>query len=114
MVTRSQDCNIREECIRNGKGLVHIKDLATKEALYGHGRMFAHMTLEPGRSIGFHSHEHETEFFYILKGEGLFNDNGTPVTVKAGDVCSTGYGTSHSMENVSDAPMEMIALIVLE
>ena len=114
MVTRSEDCARRDECLRNGKGTVNIKDLTDKEGLYGHGRMFAHITVEPGHSIGVHNHEHETEFFYIIKGEALFDDDGTPVTVKAGDVCATGYGKSHSIENVSDAPMEMIALIVLE
>lgn len=114
MVTRSENCTRRDECLRNGKGTVNIKDLTNKEGLYGHGRLFAHITVEPGHSIGVHSHEGETEFFYIIRGEALFNDNGTPVTVKAGDVCATGYGESHSIENVSDAPMEMIALIVME
>ena len=114
MVTRSENCVRRDECLRNGKGTVNIKDLTDKEGLYGHGRLFAHITVEPGHSIGFHDHQHETEFFYIIRGEALFNDDGTPVTVKAGDVCSTGYGHSHSIENVSDAPMEMVALIVME
>lgn len=114
MVKRSEDCFREDVRIREGKGLVHKKELADKEALYGHARMFAHMVLEPGRSIGEHAHEHETEFFYILKGEGLFDDDGTKVTVRAGDVCSTGYGARHSMENVSDEPLEFLALIVLE
>ena len=114
MVTKSADCPVRDQCIREGKGLTRIKDLADKPALYNHARMFAHLTLEPGRSIGSHAHEHETEFFYILKGEGQFNDDGTMVTVYPGDVCATGYGASHSMENVSDAPLEFIALIMLE
>ena len=114
MITRSADCPTRDQCIREGKGLTHIKDLADKAALYNHARMFAHLTLEPGRSIGPHAHEGETEFFYILKGEGQFNDNGTVTTVRPGDVCATGYGTSHSMENVTDKPLEFIALIMLE
>ncbi len=114
MVTRSENCPRRDECLRNGKGTVNIKDLTDKEGLYGHGRLFAHITVEPGHSIGFHDHQHETEFFYIIRGEGLFNDNGTPVTVRAGDVCATGCGDSHSIENVSDAPIEMVALIVME
>ena len=114
MVTRSEDCPRRDQCIREGRGLTHLKDLTDKAGLYGHGRMFAHLTLEPGRSIGPHSHEHETEFFYILKGEGLFDDNGTKTTVRPGDVCATGGGASHSMENISDEPLEFIALIMLE
>ena len=114
MVTRDQDCVRRDQCIRNGKGETHFKDLSDKEGLYGHARLFSHAVLEPGRSIGPHSHEHETEFFYILKGQGLFDDNGTKVTVYPGDVCATGYGASHSLENVSDEPLEFIALIMLE
>ena len=114
MVTRSENCPVRHECIRNGNGLIHLKDLTDKAGLYNHGRLFAHLTVEPGRSIGYHDHEHETEFFYILKGEGVFDDNGTKITVYPGDVCSTGYGASHSLENVSDEPLEFIALIVLE
>ena len=114
MYTRSENCPTRDICIQNGKGLVHLKDLTDKEGLYGHGRMFAHVTIQPGQSIGDHPHVHETEFYYILKGEGVFNDNGTEVTVRAGDICATGFGEVHGMENRSDAPLELIALIVME
>ena len=114
MVTRSEECFREDKCLRDGKGTVNLKELATKEALYNHARLFSHITVEPGHSIGFHDHQNETEFFYIIRGEGLFNDNGTPVTVKAGDVCATGGGASHSMENVSDSPLEFVALIMLE
>lgn len=98
----------------NGKGLVELKDLTDREGLYGHGRMFAHVTIRPGCSIGDHPHVHETEFYYILRGEGVFNDNGKEVVVHAGDICATGYGEVHGMENRSDDVLEMIALIVME
>ena len=114
MVTRSEDCPRTDKCLRDGKGTVNIKDLADKEALYNHARLFAHMTVDPGHSIGYHDHEHETEFFYILKGEGQFNDNGTIVTVHPGDVCATGGGNTHSIENTAEEPLEMIALIMLK
>ena len=71
MYTRSENCPRRELCIQNGKGLVELKDLTDQEGLYGHGRMFAHVTIRPGCSIGDHPHVHETEFYYILKGEGV-------------------------------------------
>ncbi len=114
MVTRSENCPRKDTCLRNGRGTVNIKDIADKEAMYGHARLFAHLTVEPGRSIGLHAHEHETEFFYILRGEGVFHDNGELVTVHPGDVCSTGYGAEHAMENNSDETLEFIALIMLE
>ena len=114
MVTRLEDRVERDQCVRNGNGLVHFKDIANQDELYNHARLFSHLVIEPGRSIGEHTHEHETEFFYILKGEGLFHDNGKDVTVYPGDVCATGYGASHSLENVSDKPLELVALIMLE
>ena len=108
MYTRSENCPRRELCIQNGKGLVELKDLTDREGLYGHGRMFAHVTIRPGCSIGDHPVEH------TLALEGVFNDNGKEVVVHAGDICATGYGEVHGMENRSDDVLEMIALIVME
>ncbi|MDD3346188.1 cupin domain-containing protein [Oscillibacter sp.] len=114
MYTLSENCPARDFCIQNGKGLVHVKDLADKAGLYGHGRMFAHVTIQPGCSIGDHPHVHETEFYYIVKGEGVFNDNGKEVIVHTGDICATGFGEVHGIENQSSEVLEMIALIVSE
>ena len=50
----------------------------------------------------------------LVKGEGVFNDDGKEVIVHAGDICATGYGQSHGLENKSSEPVEMIALIVME
>ena len=114
MLTRSENCRRADVCIQNGKGLCHIKHLSDKEGLYGHGRMFAHVTVDPGCSIGDHPHDHETEFYYILSGEAVFNDDGQEVAVRAGDICATGYGQVHGLENRSSEPVELIALIVME
>ncbi len=114
MYTRSENCSRRDVCVQGGRGLVHIKELTDRDGLYGHGRMFAHVTLDPGCSIGDHDHHHETEFYYIVSGEGVFHDDDTEVIVRAGDICATGYGHRHGMENRTDAPLEMIALIVTE
>lgn len=114
MFTPSESCPRRDVCVQNGKGLVHIKDLTDPAGLYGHGRLFGHITVDPGCSIGYHQHEHETEFYYIIRGEALFQDDGTDRVVRAGDVCATGYGQFHGLENRSGEPVELIALIVTE
>ncbi|MCI8398626.1 MAG: cupin domain-containing protein [Oscillibacter sp.] len=114
MVTRSKDCPSNDVCLRDGKGTVNVKDLTDKQGLYNHGRLFAHVTIEPGHSIGDHPHVNETEFYYIIKGEGVFNDNGTEVIVHAGDICATGFGEVHGIENKSTEMLELIALIVLD
>ena len=114
MFTLDENCKRADVCVQNGKGLCQIKHLTDREGLYGHGRMFAHVTVDPGCSIGYHAHNHETEFYYIIKGEGVFNDDGKEVIVHAGDICATGYGQSHGLENKSSEPVELIALIVME
>ena len=73
-----------------------------------------HVTVDPGCSIGDHPHDHETEFYYIIKGEGVFNDNGKEIVVRPGDICATGYGEVHGLENRGTEPVELIALIVGE
>lgn len=114
MYTLSENCPVKEACVQNGKGLIVMKHLTDAEGLYGHGRLFAHVTIHPGCSIGYHIHKQETEFYYIIKGEGVFDDNGTEVTVRAGDICATADGFGHSLENRTDEDLEMIALIVLD
>ena len=114
MYTLSENCPRKDVCVQNGKGLIHIKELTDKEGLYNHGRLFAHVTVDPGCSIGYHTHDHETEFYYIIKGEAVFNDNGKEVILHAGDIGATGYGHSHGLINRTEEPVELIALIVME
>lgn len=114
MVTRSENCPRKDVCLREGKGTVNIKDLATAEDLYNHGRLFAQISIEPGHSIGFHDHQRESELFYVIKGEGVYNDNGKEVTVGVGDVCICPSGESHCIENKGSELLQLVALIVME
>ena len=114
MLTLSENCKTVDTCIQKGKGESHIKHLADKAAMYDHARMFAHVTIPAGCSIGDHPHVDETEFYYILKGEAVFNDDGKEVILHAGDIGITGYGQGHALENRSSEPVEMIALIIME
>lgn len=115
MFTLSSQCPRQELKICDGKGTVKLKELATKEQLYNHASLFSHIVVDPGCSIGYHTHEHETEFYYILRGEAVFNDNNEKETVlHAGDITATGFGQGHSLENCTCDPVELIALIVTE
>ena len=114
MYTLSENCPRKDVCVQNGKGLIHIKLLTDQEGLHGHGRLFNHVTVDPGCSIGYHAHYHETEFYYIIKGEAVFQDDDKEVRVHPGDICATPHGHYHGLENKGTEPVELIALIVLE
>jgi uncharacterized cupin superfamily protein len=112
MYTSAEKCPHREGNVQHGNGIIRMKDLATKEQMYDHARLFSHITVDPGCSIGYHTHTDETEFYYILRGDAVFSDNGTESVLHTGDIAATGYGEGHSLENRTDSPVELIALIV--
>ena len=114
MYTLSENLPHKEMKAFDGMGTILSTILTDKEGLYGHGRLFNHSIINPGCSIGYHVHNHETEFYYIRKGEAVFNDDGKEVILHAGDIGITGYGQGHALENRSNEPVEMIALIIME
>ena len=91
-----------------GKPLV----VAGKEELLGKGRFFARMTLEPGCSIGEHTHEGDSEIFIVERGCPTYNDGGTLVEAKPGDVLICPAETAHSIANNTDETVDIIALII--
>lgn len=106
---------IKVEGLAGGKGTAIVHHILEEEELMGHGRMYAHVVLPPGASVGYHQHLKETEPYYILKGKGIFIDNdGTRTEVEPGDCCIIEVGQSHGMENESDENLEFIALIYNE
>lgn len=96
-----------------GNGSIFVRSLTNSpEELNGKGRVFAHTTLQPGCSIGYHVHENESELYYIYSGSGEFDDDGTIVPIEAGDVTITPSGCGHAIRNTGKEPLEFIALIL--
>jgi mannose-6-phosphate isomerase-like protein (cupin superfamily) len=101
---------VREK-MRGGDGaarLTYLLDAGSEK----NARMFAEITLEPDCSIGCHQHTAETEYFFILSGEGMVNDDGKETPVKRGDAVVTGNGASHGITNTGAVPLVFHAVIV--
>ena len=98
--------------MRDGNGTVELTNFATPEELNNKGRLFGNITLKPGTSIGYHVHEADSELFYLMKGQALYNDNGTEYVVDAGDVMLCPAGTGHSIANNGTEDVELCAVIV--
>ncbi len=110
--TKEQQC-VEFKCIRNGNGDTEMhKILNGAEELYGKGRLFNHMILAPGHTIGEHTHVGDNEIFYFLKGTGIYNDNGNQVRVYPGDTAVCNDGELHGLVNDGEEPLEFIALIL--
>jgi len=113
MIRKAADCKKEyRENMRGGNGTVEITNFATPEELNNKGRLFANITLNPGCGIGYHVHEADSELFYIMKGEVLYNDNGTECVLSAGDVMICPAGTGHAVANNGSETAEICAVIV--
>ena len=115
MIRRSNE--MREERIhelKKGKGTVKLFHLLEKQELSEKGRLCAREIIEPGNSVGYHKHEGDFELYYVLEGEGIVNDNGSETTVRKMDVVRTGHGEFHSIKNVGNKNLELIAIILFE
>lgn len=100
-----------EENLCGGKGKTTFKYLLGEKELGSKCGMFAELSIEEGGSIGYHSHENESETYYITKGTGLYNDNGVERTVKAGDV-TYAHNCSHGIANTGKGDLVFVALII--
>ena len=87
------DAHDIQENMAGGKGHVIIKHILEDKELNGKCKMYAEVTLEPGCSLGYHEHHNESETYYILRGEGNYDDNGR---------IREGYNMSHSRCDAHD------------
>ena len=70
-----------------------------------------HGVLEPGCSIGYHTHETSSEIIYILSGTGKVKVEGGEEPLKAGDCHYCPKGQAHSLINNSDGDLEFFAVV---
>ena len=89
-MTSANDRTVEKiENMCGGKGHVLIERLLGEKELDGKCGLYAKVTIEKDCTLGYHEHHGETETYYILSGEGMYDDNGKKYPVKAGDViCS--------------------------
>jgi len=96
---------------RGGSGQITFTHYVKKENLKN-ARLLSKITVPEGSGIGEHAHDRETEYFIILKGTGIVNDDGIEKEVHEGDVIITGNGAKHSIRNAGSIPLEMTAVII--
>jgi len=115
MIKRENEMKITvHEEFLGGKGILKNVHFLDKEDASGTGRLFVKSILEPGCSIGNHTHKGDFEVYYILKGKALVEDNSNREELHPGDSILTKNGSSHSIENIGEENLEYIALILFD
>jgi quercetin dioxygenase-like cupin family protein len=104
-----------KENMRGGNGTIMFSELIPQGLLNEKGRLFSRIIIEPGCSIGFHTHEGEYEIYYVLEGELIYNENNEKEYVIAkGDCTFNPAGTGHGVKNNSNKRAVVIAVILFE
>ena len=67
--------------------------------------------LEPGASIGMHTHETNSEIIHVLSGDGKVICDGQTEVLPAGSCHYCPKGHTHSLINDSDAGLTFFAVI---
>jgi len=115
MVRRSSEKNVELKRMFDGEGEIILNHILNgREEMYDKGRVFSHVVVRPGCTLGGHVHHGDGETFYILKGQGEYDDNGESVVVGPGDVCFVDAEQSHAMRCLGDEPLEFIALVLFK
>ena len=104
----------RNDDNKERKGHVIIDRILGEKELNGKCGLYAKVTIEPGCSLGYHEHHNESETYFILAGQGDYDDNGTVRPVKAGDVTYTPDNHGHALTNTGDTDLVFMALIILD
>lgn len=99
--------------MREGLGTVLQTVIVPKDKMI-HARLFNRLTIKQNCSIGYHDHNEEVEYYYILSGEGVVTEPDGEKTVKAGDLVITGWGAGHSIINNNKEDLVLIAVISTE
>ncbi|MBQ4566932.1 MAG: cupin domain-containing protein [Desulfovibrio sp.] len=112
MIRRANELEQFDKVMFGGPGAPHFTKVLNEGEFENRGRLYNHVLLRPGDAIGVHRHNKEFEVYFILKGEAVYNDNGTEVVVRAGDMTLCPSGEEHGIRNDGPNDVEMMALIL--
>ena len=112
MVKFKEQLKINVENNQNGDIKLYLSNLADFNIKNSKLRTFALAQLKVGEEVELHKHEGECEYYYIISGTGVYDDNGTLMEVFPGAVTYTPSGESHGIKNTGEGMLEFIALII--
>lgn len=113
MIKKANELEVQYiENMHGGDGTIEIISFAKSQELNYRGKFFAKVVVHPGCSIGFHTHTEDSEIIYVENGSLLYSDNGAEKMLSKGDVTVCPSGTGHSMKNVGNDDLVLIATVI--
>lgn len=101
----------KAEHVQGGDGYI-LRDLLLQgDQLHGKLTYASTITLEPGCSIGVHTHTGDSEMYFIYDGSGTYTDGDETYPVQAGDVLFCRDGETHGIANTGSEDLRFVAIM---
>ena len=114
MIKNKEQITVTTEENAKGETKMYLSNLCDFDGKNQRLRMYARAQLKPGEMVEFHVHEGECEYYYILSGKGLYDDNGQKISVEEGTVTFTPSGSGHGIKNTGTEMLEFMALVIVD
>ena len=113
MVIRKENQRLQvRDNVRGGNGTLENRHIIEPDAMFGSATLFTEFFFDPGDSIGVHAHDSDAEVYYMLEGTLTLIEDGAETELQEGDASYAHSGTSHAIENRTDKPARMLAVIL--
>ncbi len=114
MYKKIEELTTQTKLNNEGKEKMLKTNLADFDAWDPRIRLYSMIQIPPGEEVEYHMHVGESETFFFLSGQGVYNDNGTKVDIVPGMVSFTPSGQGHGIQNTGDEMLAFIALILVD
>lgn len=72
------------------------------------GHKVKRITVTPGQRLSYQRHEHRSEHWFVVAGEGTVVLDGVDEPVRPGDAVDLPAGTAHRMHNTGTEPLVFV------
>jgi mannose-6-phosphate isomerase-like protein (cupin superfamily) len=112
MIKFHDELKSKQEYNEQGKTAFTLYDLSDFTGMNPKVKLFSRVEIEVGEQVAYHIHQGNAESYYILSGEGLYDDNGSVRAVSAGAITFTPSGSGHALKNIGKDKLVFVALIL--
>lgn len=102
------ECDMRSECIHEGIGESLNATVFEEHEMDAPVRFINYAVIPPAASIGLHPHGSDNEFYVLLEGEGIYQQDGEEVKVKKGDIMMNSPFSPHGIINTGKEEMKLL------
>lgn len=94
--------------MRGGTGNIYLQKVSP---ILDNMKMYAKIIIPKGSSIGVHTHEEDEEMIYVLKNKGIIIIDGKESKLEEGMISICRKGRNHSIKNIYDEDLELLAVV---